>query len=253
MRYIGLLLLVLGTAVAGTYGAQLAGHGDADVTALRVAEAHGKMARKVAALHEAGKLTADSPLLSMPAPATPVSSDGEGLQTPRGTDALSDWSNRAGLPFAGGIVLIVIGVLLSRAAIRSDDEPVKASGETSNAVADLEALVAGLRKDTAAVYETHGQQPPTELLTPRAAVERIQHTWCEPLVERRQALINRFGMAGYAEIFVAFSACERNLNRAWSTLVDGYVDETGPSLQRAARAAEDTWVAWRKHVPGDDT
>ncbi len=253
MRYIGLLLLILGTGVAGIYGAQLAGHGDDQVTALRQHEAHGKMAERLAALHEAGKLPEDSQLLAMPAPSTPIGSGGDNLQTPRGTTALSDWSNRAGLPFAGGILLIIIGVMLSRAAIRSDDKPAKSSGETTTAIADIEALVAGLRKDTAAVCETHGQQPPTELLTPRAAVERIQHTWCEPLVERRQALINRFGMAGYAEIFVAFSACERNLNRAWSTLVDGYVDETGPSLQRAAKAAEDTWTAWRKHVPGDDS
>jgi hypothetical protein len=40
-------------------------------------------------------------------------------------------------------------------------------------------------------------------------------------------------MMGYAELVSPLSAAERNINRAWSTLVDGYPHEAQVALERA--------------------
>ena len=52
-------------------------------------------------------------------------------------------------------------------------------------------------------------------------------------VDARESLIQRFDLGRYAELMNQFAASERNLNRAWSASVDGYIDETWICLDTA--------------------
>ena len=47
------------------------------------------------------------------------------------------------------------------------------------------------------------------------------------------------GMLAFAEFISVVSAGERNLNRAWSTLVDGYPAEALQAAERAQNALKD--------------
>lgn len=49
----------------------------------------------------------------------------------------------------------------------------------------------------------------------------------------RPALVNRLGLAGYAELMDSFAAMERQLNRAWSAAADGHLPESLSSLRNA--------------------
>ena len=44
-------------------------------------------------------------------------------------------------------------------------------------------------------------------------------------VDARETMIPRLGMQAYADVMSAFATGERQINRAWSASVDGYVDE----------------------------
>jgi hypothetical protein len=50
----------------------------------------------------------------------------------------------------------------------------------------------------------------------------------------RQIIARRFGLQSYADVMSHFAAGERYLNRTWCASADGYIDEVGSALQRAA-------------------
>ena len=49
----------------------------------------------------------------------------------------------------------------------------------------------------------------------------------------REAILNHFGAAIFAEVMTEFASGERYLNRAWSAAADGYVDEVERSVNAA--------------------
>ena len=55
----------------------------------------------------------------------------------------------------------------------------------------------------------------------------------EAFVEAREAILHVWGSQSYADVMSSFAAGERYLNRAWSTAVDGYIDEAHDSLAKA--------------------
>lgn len=61
----------------------------------------------------------------------------------------------------------------------------------------------------------------------------IQRDDVPAFVADRPALVNRIGLAGYAELMDSFAAMERQLNRAWSAAADGHLGEAESSLANA--------------------
>ena len=51
--------------------------------------------------------------------------------------------------------------------------------------------------------------------------------------DARNALIQQFGLSGFADVMTQFASGERFVNRAWSASADGYMDEASASLERA--------------------
>ena len=56
----------------------------------------------------------------------------------------------------------------------------------------------------------------------------------------RAELINRMGLAAYAQLMDRFAATERQINRAWSAAADGVEAEVNDCLATAAILLEET-------------
>ena len=159
-----------------------------------------------------------------------------GERKPTGRQRLSAWWNAAGLPFAGGMVLIVAGGLIARR--RPMREPT--GDRTERAGAELVTTDKGRTEDAAAAETTR---------SPGAILERIAgeldeipvddvaanadrvHERLDDVLEndvpeflgQRQELIDALGLAAFAELMSHFAMMERNAGRAWSALIDeGY-------------------------------
>ena len=80
----------------------------------------------------------------------------------------------------------------------------------------------------------------TEINTERIKdqIEDIQLNNLVPFAEARHAFQHDYGIVNFADFFSDFATGERNINRAWSALVDGYMDETRISLVKAFSAFE---------------
>jgi hypothetical protein len=154
----------------------------------------------------------------------------------------SDWLQQAGGPFLLGIILLVVGAVLARkearaAALGHTDKTYKGSrdkgavdfgellGELNSDLAEANARVAKVAEVTDGDFD--------EL---RYLIKNLQYDKFEPLIESRVRVEARFGVAGFAAIFGPLSAGERQMNRAWSALVDRHWGEASESLKRSARS-----------------
>lgn len=244
MKHVGLLLLVLGTALCAVFGARLPGMGDPVHDARLKADMHERMAPTTQRAFDAARERGDDAetarlarLHRLVAPGRPQQADGSPLPAPRGQDAVRTWFGDAGMPFLGGIVLVVLGVILARRGIRSE---VQREAKSGGGVGSIGALVDGLADGAAQLAAS----PQTDAADVRHGIEALQHAWVEPLIEGRARIQDAHGVAGYASVFVPFSAAERQLYRAWSASVDGYPDEVQRSLQAAAASAAEAQQAW---------
>ncbi len=148
-------------------------------------------------------------------------------------ERLGRWFGVAGLPFLGGLVLVVGGAILTRMAEREALTAPDPSQEGPGAV-DFGALLAELQADVAALAaEAPGLGPAAlEALPPR--IEALQLEKVERLVAAGPRLQLRHGQTGFAAVFSPLSGAERRLNRAWSAAVDGHAPETADSLAASA-------------------
>ena len=73
-------------------------------------------------------------------------------------------------------------------------------------------------------------------MAPHQVVEYIDDQLAEPFADfadARNALVQRFGLQGFADVMTQFASGERFVNRAWSAAADGYMEEVAASLERA--------------------
>ncbi|MGE3805902.1 MAG: hypothetical protein AB7K24_14615 [Gemmataceae bacterium] len=68
----------------------------------------------------------------------------------------------------------------------------------------------------------------------------VQQTHVPAFIEGRARLIDRLGLAAYAELMDRFAAGERQINRAWSAAADGVLEEARACLNQAATLLEAT-------------
>jgi hypothetical protein len=159
------------------------------------------------------------------------------VEIPPGT-RVSEWFSVGGLFFMLGLGLIVIGSLIARQAAKAKAiaEPA-AGGLKSKAPQDFGAMLADLLKSVEdlakeAAAETDPSDERFEAV--RLAIEALQFDKVEPLIESRGRVQARHGMAVFAAIYSPLSGGERNLNRAWSALVDEHWPEATSALGVAA-------------------
>ena len=163
------------------------------------------------------------------------------------TTRLGDWFSLAGLPFLGGLALIVGGGFIARQAQR---ETILASGadkKGGKGPVDFGELLLQLQQNVESLQAAaNADTPSLEALV--AEIETIQFEQLEPLVESRGKVQARFGVAGFADIFSPLSGGERNLNRAWSALVDQHLPEARTSIEIAAQQIGEAQTALKKQL-----
>lgn len=150
---------------------------------------------------------------------------------------LAGWFELSGMPFLGGLALIVIGAVLGRRAAKAElhgdgDRKPGAAKRVDFAVA-VDELTARIRAlaDRAAATDAPTAAEQKAL---HADIQELQVARFGPIIEARHQLQNRIGLAGFASVFSPLSSGERWLNRAWSTLADAHWPETQTSLAQSA-------------------
>lgn len=148
---------------------------------------------------------------------------------------LYGWAAQSGLGFGFGLLLVIAGAWVSRVASR------KALGDSSSeggdaGLEDFGVLLGSIIERTAALHqEMVGLEAPTtaDLDRIKTKLEDIQRGDLARLCESGPKVQQRYGQAGFAEIFSPLSAGERKLNRLWSTLVDRHWPESLSSAEGA--------------------
>ena len=152
------------------------------------------------------------------------------------------WFGENGPGFLVGLLLIIIGALTSRHAIRQEVLSGQGSENEGGGAVDFGEMLQEVRLSVAA----HAEEMKTiHEATPadhQRIVDFIDHTKLkkiELMVEARMLLEVKYGVAGYASVFGPFSRAERYLNRSWAALVDAHWPEAQASMQTASGAFAD--------------
>jgi len=133
--------------------------------------------------------------------------------------------------FVPALLLSFVGAGVARSGAHGAHVDTAADGKDAvggsrDAAVLLRAMVDELdRLDAKAGYDSVKQ-----------AIENLQYCLVATFVDERRRYLADYGPVVFAHFFGAFARGERNLNRAWSALVDGHQDEVLESL-RKARAA----------------
>lgn len=216
-RALGLVLVVVGVGVSATFGSVLS----PPERAIAVAEGHQALA-------------------GGPAPAAVTAGPGE---------RLSAWAGASGLPFLGGLVLVVAGAVLSRVAAKEALSEEPEAGEAGPV--DFAALLDELVADVAALGAAMDDPPEDAagFATTQARLEDIQREKVDRLVAAGPRVQLRIGLDGFAAVFSPLSAGERKLNRAWSALVDHHWPEASASVAAASAALVEARAELARRTP----
>ena len=156
---------------------------------------------------------------------------------PEPIDRLSAWAMSNGFFFSVGLVLIVIGGLLTRKINREAATSSKPSEATDGAgPVDFCALLKQLQSEATSLYaalSTTEEPSPEDFERAQEQIETLQFERVERLVDNRAGIQVRYGIGAFSQIIGPMSAGERNLNRTWSALVDQHWPEAMASLQNA--------------------
>lgn len=164
---------------------------------------------------------------------------------------LSGWASHAGPGFGLGLLLVVLGAWVCRVAIR--EEMVAPEQDTQAGPVDFGDLLQSVCGQVAALYEEMAalEAPTTaDLETLKTKLEDIQKGDMARLCESGPRVQQRYGQAGFAEIFSPLSAAERKLNRMWATLVDQHWPEALQSAQGAHLSLEEALAALTEQASG---
>lgn len=137
------------------------------------------------------------------------------------------WSSIAWPAYVPAFLVGAAGVVLLRLSAHS------AATQTHRISTDLKAMDESLAAIRAALSEIRADE---ENLDVYAVHDWIDAQLVEPLglfVEARETLSRAFGLQLYADLMSKFALGERNINRAWSASVDGYIDEVRICLSNA--------------------
>jgi hypothetical protein len=149
------------------------------------------------------------------------------------SERISQWLSQSGVLFFVGIALIVVAAGLMRRATAA-----QAQGTGEHQERDPVVLLAALKAGADSVFVgLQSDAPQTQVICDQ--IDALRDGPVQGLVECKDAMVARHGMLAFAEFISAVSAAERNLNRAWSTLVDGYPVEALQAAERAQNTLKD--------------
>jgi hypothetical protein len=155
-----------------------------------------------------------------------------------------EWFTKGGVGWLLGLVLVVVGAVLGRqAAYARATAPTDGASATPNFDDAVVTLLAETERMQPLVAATKDGDDCAEA---RAIIEHLETSVLALVVDDRGRYQARDGVAVFAEYFGPFSAGERNLARAWSSLTDGYPHVAAEALVAAKAAFEQAAAAYAK-------
>jgi hypothetical protein len=165
-------------------------------------------------------------------------------QTATAGQRLTTWWDLAGLPFLVGLGVMVAGGVIARRGHRQANIPKPEDGygahNLENTLDELAESFSGLPTEQ---VESHASEI-------RTTLDNLLEERVPALLIHREALVERLGLARYAEMIGHFSAMERNAARAWSALTDEQWDEVPAALEKARASLDAARSAARGHTEG---
>ena len=135
-----------------------------------------------------------------------------------------------------GVVGLLVGAMLLRS--RAKAAHAAAMEHPSEGADSPRALMEGARQSLLALHAEAEQAPAghdrAHLIMTRVAA--LQRSHMNPLIESRQRMRARLGLAGFARVMDRFASAERQVNRAWSAAADGDDEEALVCLPLAAES-----------------
>ncbi len=170
---------------------------------------------------------------------------------PAGT-RLSGWWDKSGILFVLGLAMILGGAMLFRRGNASETAGGTDAGPKFVDMGDMLTRITSELK----VLETNMVQTSTpttgDVDYVKETIDGVLNGPMAAIIDARDQLVQRYGMAGFAEVFGPFAGGERNLNRAWSSVVDSHWPESTAAIGNAvaglegAKAALDQLASARK-------
>ncbi len=145
-------------------------------------------------------------------------------------ERLGAWWDAAGIPFSGGMLLVVMGGVLARR------KPKAGSAKTTGSAEEAPGPVAVLAQITEELASLPADAVPANAVGIRDRLEDILERDVPAFLAHRLELIDRMGLGKFAEMISLFASMERNAARAWSALTDEVLDEVPQCLERAKNA-----------------
>ena len=137
------------------------------------------------------------------------------------------WFSLSGLPFLLSLFLVICGAVLSRRASGQEAQDAGPSDDDkAGQHVDFGELLGQVQQEVKVLQEQMSDLDASDeaaLAASRDAIQDLQVSKVDLLVEARVGLQVRYGVSGFAAIFGPLSAAERHLNRAWCCLVDKHV------------------------------
>ena len=168
-------------------------------------------------------------------PDSAIHGSGEkGAITP--VDRLESWGDVAGLPFGGGAVLMIVGGVVARRAMKrkihvaGGPTPATARVDTGAMLQEIEAAVAALPRG----------EPETCVAELRHGLDNILEDLIPAFLEQGQRHAINLGPGSFVAMNSAFASAERALSRAWSALTDEAWSEVQPCLTTARQSMAGT-------------
>ncbi|MEL7474323.1 MAG: hypothetical protein AAGK04_13475, partial [Planctomycetota bacterium] len=141
--------------------------------------------------------------------------------------------------FIGSAVGLVGGALLVR---RETAREIAAMRDAEDADTLSPSVAVGVIRDTLAdlsrvIDDTPNAERQNAAIV--ASLGELQQTAVPAIVEARTRLVAEMGLGRYAQFMDSFSACERQINRAWSAAADGVAEEATWCVFRAQELLEE--------------
>lgn len=163
---------------------------------------------------------------------------------------LEEWFSESGPLFLLGILLVVVGAVLGRVAVKREASAADSEKSETDArdlaelLEELRGAVAGLAEEAAGIEEPKA----ADFTRLKDEIHEIQLEKFEPIVGSAPRVQARYGMGAFAEVFGPLSSAERYLNRSWAALVDEHWPEAEHSLSRSAKDLQESLTILEGHA-----
>ena len=149
---------------------------------------------------------------------------------PGPSERFSGWLKLAGVPFFIGLALLLVGSIIARRGVKAE---AAAGGPAGTQQVDFRAMLITVTEKLEVVHAEMATIPRAtnaHMDATKAKIEALQLEELALMVEARNQLQNKVGLAGFAAVFSPFSMGERRVNRTWSTLSDYHWGESVASV-----------------------